>query len=127
MLDLVNDVRAENGAEPLTWCPALARSSLAHSQDMAARNYFEHDTPDGVDVSARTEQQGYGPYAGENIAFGQRDVREVMDAWIESPGHFANLIEPDYEHFGSAVFAGRLDGQRGKFWTQNFGVTGDCT
>jgi uncharacterized protein YkwD len=127
MMSLVNQVRQDNGTSNLTWCPALVRSSLAHSQDMAARNYFEHDSPDGGTIGDRAKEAGYQYRAvGENIAFGQRTVREVMEAWIDSPGHFKNLISPDYEHFGYAEFAGKLDGSSGKFWTQNFGAGGEC-
>lgn len=127
MLSLVNQVRRDNGTSNLTWCPALMRSSLAHSQDMAARNYFEHDSPDGGTVGDRAIDAGYQYRAvGENIAFGQRTVREVMEAWIDSPGHFENLISPNYDHFGYAEFAGLLDGSSGKFWTQNFGAGGEC-
>lgn len=127
MLSLVNEVRQENGAGDVTWCPALVRSSLAHSEDMSVRNYFDHDSPDGGTVGDRSREAGYRFTAvGENIAFGQRDVKEVMEAWIDSPGHFKNLVAPDFEHFGYAELDGRLDGSAGKFWTQNFGAGGDC-
>jgi uncharacterized protein YkwD len=127
MLSLVNEVRQENGAGNVAWCPALVRSSFAHSEDMSVRNYFDHDSPDGDTVGDRATEAGYRFTAvGENIAFGQRDVRQVMEAWIDSPGHFKNLITPDFEHFGYAELDGRLDGSTGKFWTQNFGAGGDC-
>lgn len=127
MLSLVNEVRQENGVGNVTWCPALVRSSLAHSNDMSVRNYFDHDSPDGGTIGDRATEAGYRFTAvGENIAFGQRDVREVMEAWIDSPGHFENLITSDFEHFGYAEVTGRLDGSAGKFWTQNFGAGGDC-
>jgi uncharacterized protein YkwD len=127
MLSLVNQVRQDNGTSNLTWCPALVRSSLAHSQDMSAQNYFEHDSPDGGTIGDRAIDAGYRYRAvGENIAFGQRTVRQVMEAWIDSPGHFENLISPNYEHFGYAEITGRLNGSSGKFWTQNFGAGGAC-
>jgi uncharacterized protein YkwD len=127
MLSLVNQVRQDNGTSNLTWCPALVRSSLAHSQDMSAQNYFEHDSPDGGTIGDRAIDAGYRYRAvGENIAFGQRTVRQVMEAWIDSPGHFENLISPAYEHFGYAEITGRLNGSSGKFWTQNFGAGGAC-
>lgn len=127
MLRLVNEVRQENGAGNLTWCPALVRSSLAHSQDMSRRNYFDHDSPDGGTIGDRASDAGYRfKSVGENIAFGQRDVSEVMEAWIDSPGHFKNLISTDFEHFGYADLNGRLDGSSGKFWTQNLGAGGNC-
>jgi uncharacterized protein YkwD len=127
MLELVNQVRARNGAGELSWCPALIRSSVAHSQDMALRNYFDHDSPEGGTILDRTNIAGYnGGTVGENIAFGQRSVDEVMSGWIDSPGHFENLINSDYEHFGYATASGIYQSSRGLFWTQNFGALGKC-
>jgi len=127
MLELVNQVRSENGANDLTWCPALQRSSLAHSKDMSLRNYFDHDSPEGGTVLDRTNKAGYnGGTVGENIAFGQRSVNEVMRGWIESPGHFRNLINTAYEHFAYATASGQYESSTGLFWTQNFGASGKC-
>jgi uncharacterized protein YkwD len=127
MLELVNQVRAQNGAGKLSWCPALIRSSLAHSKDMALRNYFDHVSPEGGTILDRTNTAGYnGGTVGENIAFGQRSVNEVMRGWIGSPGHFENLINSDYEHFGYATASGQYQSSRGLFWTQNFGALGKC-
>lgn len=127
MLSLVNEVRQENGTGNVTWCPALVRSSRAHSEDMSVQNYFDHASPDGGTIGTRASDAGYKyKTVGENIAFGQRDVKEVMEAWIDSPGHFENLISSNFEHFGYAQVDGRLDGSPGKFWTQNFGAGGDC-
>ena len=127
MLELVNQVRAQNGAGEVSWCPALMRSSLAHSKDMALRNYFEHDSPEGGTILDRTIITGYnGGTVGENIAFGQRSVNEVMSGWINSPGHFKNLVHSDFEHFGYAAATGQYESSRGLFWTQNFGALGKC-
>ena len=127
MLDSVNTERAKESLSALSWCPALARSATAHSKDMASQNYFEHEDLDGGQVSDRVLAQGYDyRLVGENIAVGQRDVTEVMVAWMNSPGHRANIMKPDYRHFGSGVATGEYKGFQSIYWTQNFGAGGNC-
>ncbi len=127
MLDLVNEERMRESLAPVTWCPALARSATAHSQDMAAENYFEHESLDGREVADRAKSQGYDfQTVGENIAVGQRDVAEVMQGWMDSPGHRENIMKPDYTHLGSGVATGDFKGQQSIYWTQNFGAGGNC-
>ena len=127
MLDSVNSERARESLDALTWCPALARSATEHSADMAAQNYFEHESLDGREVSDRAEAQGYNyRTVGENIAVGQRDVEEVMQGWMDSPGHRENILRPEYTHLGSGVATGDFKGQRSIYWTQNFGAGGNC-
>jgi len=127
MLDSVNAERARESLDALTWCPALARSATEHSIDMAAQNYFEHESLDGREVSDRAEAQGYDyRTVGENIAVGQRDVEEVMQGWMDSPGHRENILRPEYTHLGSGVATGDFKGQQSIYWTQNFGAGGNC-
>jgi uncharacterized protein YkwD len=127
MLTRVNEERANEGLSPLEWCPSLARSALNHSRDMAARQYFEHDSPDGEEVADRAESEGYDySFVGENIAVGQRSVAEVMDAWMDSPGHRRNILLAEYEHFGLGLYRGEYQGQEALYWTQNFGSGGMC-
>ncbi len=127
MLNSVNAERAKESLSALTWCPALARSATEHSKDMAAQNYFEHEDLDGGQVSDRALAQGYEyQTVGENIAVGQRSVEEVMVAWMNSPGHRANIMKPEYRHFGSGVATGDFKGQESIYWTQNFGAGGSC-
>ncbi len=127
MLDSVNAERARESLDALTWCPALARSATEHSIDMAAQNYFEHQSLDGREVSDRAEAQGYNyRTVGENIAVGQRDVEEVMQGWMDSPGHRENILRPEYTHLGLGVATGDFKGQRSIYWTQNFGAGGNC-
>ena len=127
MLDSVNSERARESLDALTWCPALARSATEHSTDMAAQNYFEHQSLDRREVSDRAEAQGYNyRTVGENIAVGQRDVEEVMQGWMNSPGHRDNILRPEYMHLGSGVATGDFKGQRSIYWTQNFGAGGNC-
>jgi uncharacterized protein YkwD len=127
MLDSVNAERARESLDALTWCPALARSATDHSQDMALKNYFEHESLDGREVADRAKSQGYDfQTVGENIAVGQRDVAEVMQGWMNSPGHRENILRPQFTHLGSGVAIGDFKGQRSIYWTQNFGAGGNC-
>lgn len=126
MLDAVNKERKREGVAPLTWCRNLAAASTTHAKDMAKRGYFEHDTPEGLDPTDRAETSGYGGGAGENIAALQESVVEVMDAWMNSTGHRANILDPSYNHFGFGIARGRYDGYSGYFWVQNFGLDGTC-
>ena len=127
MLRRVNEEREREGLSALTWCPALARAAEGHSVDMADRQYFEHESPDGLQVWDRVRAEGYDySSVGENIAVGQESVVEVMDGWMDSPGHRANILSPDYEHFGLGIRTGNYSGRRAIYWTQNFGSGGDC-
>ena len=127
MLDLVNEERMRELLAPVSWCPALARSATAHSQEMAAENYFEHQSLDGREVWDRARAEGYDyQTVGENIAVGQRDVAEVMQGWMDSSGHRENIMKPDYTHLGSGVATGDFEGEQSIYWTQNFGAGGNC-
>lgn len=129
MLRLVNEERKSEGLNELTWCPALARSSQAHSDDMAARDYFEHASPEGGEVWDRAKEQGYNySYVGENIAVGQRSVKEVMVGWMDSKGHRENILNSNFTHLGYAKAVGTFEGDTGYiYWTQNFGSGGSCS
>jgi uncharacterized protein YkwD len=134
VLLLVNEFRSqpadcgEEGqfaaAAPLTMNPILRCSSRLHSLDMYERDYFEHDTPDGIDPFERMAEAGFqGSRMGENIAQGQGTPEEVMAAWMESDGHCANIMDPNYSLIGIGYEPGA--GQRGlgsNYWTQNFGA-----
>jgi uncharacterized protein YkwD len=127
MLDLVNIEREKSGASPLVWCPLLAQVATKHSQDMVDRQFFDHDNPDGVTPDEREKNAGYDyTLSGENIAVGQRTVREVMVAWMDSPGHRANILTPEFTHFGSGIARGNFEGAKSIYWTQNFGAGGNC-
>ena len=94
---------------------------------MALKNYFEHESLDGREVADRAKSQGYDfQTVGENIAVGQRDVAEVMQGWMNSPGHRENILRPQFTHLGSGVATGDFKGQESIYWTQNFGAGGNC-
>jgi uncharacterized protein YkwD len=117
VLSLVNAERAKVGCSPLTPDPALASLAEGHSRDMAERGYFSHTTPDGSSPWDRAAAAGVENMGGENIARGQSDAQAVMEAWMNSEGHRANILNCDFRTLGvGAHFA-----QGGPWWTQAFG------
>ncbi|MGI5373162.1 sigma-70 family RNA polymerase sigma factor [Streptomyces sp. CA-251387] len=116
---LVNKERADAGCGPLTEDPLLNKAAQGHSDDMAARNFFDHTNPDGADPGQRITAAGYtwSTY-GENIAQGQQTPEAVMDSWMNSPGHRANILNCSFKDIGVGIH----DGSGGPWWTQNFGA-----
>jgi uncharacterized protein YkwD len=108
-------------ALPLKWDPALYGAAAEHSQDMARRNYFEHETPEGQDVGERANAQAYDwKSVGENIAGGDRNVAEVVQAWLASPEHCENIMDPGFRDVAVACVA-RPGTQWGTYWTMVLG------
>lgn len=106
---------------PLRWNPALANAALVHSQDMAGRDYFSHTAPGGGTVAERVGKQGYGwTRIGENIAAGAGSVSQAMQGWLASPGHCANLMNPEFTEMGAA-YALNPRSTHSLYWTQVFG------
>ncbi|GFH76589.1 MULTISPECIES: CAP domain-containing protein [Streptomyces] len=117
VLSLVNQERAKAGCAPVRADAELAALATAFSKDMAARGFFDHTDPDGDSPWDRAEQAGVTGLGGENIARGQANAQSVMDSWMNSPGHRANILNCDYKTLGVGVhFA-----EGGPWWTQNFG------
>lgn len=115
MLTLVNRARAEGrtcgdkefpAAEPLHWNDRLAAAALLHAEDMARRNYFSHSSKDGSTLVDRIKRAGYVYRSiGENIA-STADAQSVIDLWLASPGHCANLMNADFSEMGAAYAIG---------------------
>jgi uncharacterized protein YkwD len=116
-----NAERARHGLPPLTPEPMLAAAAQAHSVDMAARRFFDHRNPEGLQVSDRVEAFGYR-YAtvAENIAAGQPTPAAVVEGWMNSPGHRRNILSADVTQIGIG-FAPSSD-IYGCYWTQVFGT-----
>lgn len=132
VLAIVNQRRAEGAdcgsegsfapAPPLTMNGQLRCAARVHSLDMATRNYFSHDTPEGVGPGARVDASGYQWSTwGENIAAGSPDAAGTMDQWMNSDGHCSNIMDPDYTELGVGYAPG---GDYGHVWTQVFGAPG---
>jgi uncharacterized protein YkwD len=109
-------------AAPLAWNQKLAEAALAHSRNMAKKNYFSHAAQDGDDVSDRATRAGYAwRRVGENIAAGQGSAEEVVSGWLASPGHCANIMKPEFTEM-AAAFAVDADSDAAIYWTQVFGT-----
>ena len=91
---------------------------------------ISHTGPDGSQLPQRVNAAGYAGWTtiGENLAAGQGSVSAVMDAWIKSSSHMANLVKPEYRHVGFGRQMGLLKGNTNEswFWVQNFGANGAC-
>jgi len=115
VIQLVNVERANAGLPALKYDWELARVAEHKSQDMADKNYFSHTSP--TYGSPFNMMKNYGinyRSAGENIAQGQKTAAQVVDAWMNSEGHRANILNKNYTHIGVGYVA------NGNYWTQMF-------
>ncbi|MER7819482.1 CAP domain-containing protein, partial [Streptomyces sp. NPDC096153] len=117
---LVNAERSKAGCGPVRSNDKLETAARRHSEDMAARGYFDHTSPDGSDPGDRITAAGYrwSTY-GENIARGQQSPSSVMDSWMNSPGHRANILNCSFKELGVGIH----DASGGPWWTQAFGTS----
>lgn len=116
VLDEINQFRAQNGLPPVRLSAQLNQAAQGYSEEMAQDGHFDHTSLDGTTFDQRIRGTGYQPgTATENIAKGQRTPQEVVQSWINSPGHRANLLNPNITEIGvgKAVAA---DGS--VYWTQ---------
>lgn len=89
---LMNDHRASVGCSRLTWNARVAQVAQAHSDDMVERDFFSHTNPDGDSPFDRLTDAGIGyTLAAENIAWGYGSAEAVLEGWLGSPGHRANI------------------------------------
>ncbi len=118
VIKLVNAERTKRGLAPLTENWELSRVARYKSRDMATRGYFSHTSPTYGSPFKMMEDFGIRfTSAGENIAYGQRTAAEVMNAWMNSPGHRSNILSPSYSQIGVG-FAKNKNGVC--YWTQMF-------
>jgi len=112
---LANDARAAAGCGPLRVDARITAAAQAHSDDMAANGYFSHDSLDGRSFVDRLRAAGYPSPGGENIAQGQRTAQSVHQAWMNSSGHRANILNCGFTTIGVGL------NQTAWTWTQDFG------
>jgi uncharacterized protein YkwD len=109
-------------AASLAWNYRLTAAADAHSRDMAAQNYFSHTSADGRTFVDRINATGYAwTLLGENIAAGYATANAVMDGWIASPGHCANLMNPGFAEVGVACVPGTSADTYRSYWTMELG------
>lgn len=131
LLEQINSARAQarqcgtqpfGATTPLTWNATLATAAEGHTRSMANNNFFDHKDREGRTPGDRAELAGYsGQLIGENIAAGQDTVRKVVDGWLASPGHCANLMNPRFRELGAA-YAVDPKSDAGIYWTAMFGT-----
>ncbi|MFQ5380134.1 MAG: CAP domain-containing protein [Dehalococcoidia bacterium] len=128
-LGLINSYRAANGLGALSISATLSRSAQWKSEDMGANNYFAHDdVPSGRTWAQRIRDCGYtySTFIGENLAAGMSSAQSAFDAWKASPGHDANMLNPNY----AAIGIGRAyspSSTYGWYWSTDFGGVEDST
>src|SRR3954449_2027451 len=129
-LCLLNDERAAAGLRPLTYSAALTTPSAAYSTRMVGENFFAHVSPDGTTLESRLTAARYiAPdgdwFVGENLAWGQGDLataRNIAIAWMNSPGHRHNILEPEFTEVGIGIVPGTPgDPNWGATYTTDFG------
>lgn len=131
--ELLNDARTSGVQCGTTWMPAvpavtytddLGLAAQRHAQDMADNDYFSHYSLDGRSFVDRIRATPYaGDPGGENIASGFRSAADVMQGWLNSPGHCTNLMNEDFDHVGLGL-ASRNDARYSvpvTYWVQEFG------
>ena len=115
VIRLVNEIRVQNGLSALTYNWELSRVARYKSQDMVDNRYFSHTSPTYGTPFQMIRSFGLSyRSAGENIAYGQRTPQAVVNAWMNSSGHRANILSSSYTQIGVGYMA------NGHYWTQMF-------
>lgn len=115
VVSLTNAARQQAGCGPLNVDASITAAAQAHASDMSARSYFEHTTPEGVTFDQRIRNAGYSQPGAENIARGATTAESVVEMWMNSPGHRANIVNCALDTIGVG-----LD-RDGFYWVQDFG------
>ncbi len=122
LIDLTNKTRVDNGLQPLLYNNQLATAADLKGDDMVSRKYFSHFAPDGTSPWHWIKLAGYSfLFAGENLAINFRSSTEVEKAWMASPKHRANILDPRYEDIGIATVPGISNDKQVLFVVQLFG------
>lgn len=126
LLNLTNAERTSRGLRAMTLCGPITNAAQGHSNFQAQKNVMTHTGVNGSSVGTRLSWAGYRwTFAGENVAMGASSykVADIVKAWMASPSHRANILNPNYVHMGVA----RTASSNGTLhWTQNFGAGGSC-
>jgi hypothetical protein len=119
---LTNEVRAKEQLPTLTENPLLVKAAEMKAQDMAAKSYFAHVSPEGKSPWYWFDQAGYKySFAGENLAVNFTDSEKVTEAWMNSPTHRANIVGGAYTEVGTGIATGTYKGHESVFVAQVYG------
>lgn len=128
-INIVNQVRAQSrncgstfyeAADPVVWNNLLANAAQSHSDDMAGLNFFSHTSSNGLSVGDRVTNAGYvWRTVGENISAGRDSLQATIDGLVNSPGHCANIMNPNFVEMAVACTQ-NTSSTYGVYWTQVF-------
>lgn len=122
IINLVNQERTKNGLSPLVLSSELSTAATTKASDMFAKNYWAHISPTGTTPWVFIKDAGYDYlYAGENLARDFNFSKEVVEAWMNSSTHKANILKPEYTDLGLAIMNGKMNGQETTLVIQEFG------
>jgi len=125
LVSITNKKRAEAGLPPLVLNPNLSKAAELKAGDMFAKDYWAHNSPDGITPWAFIKQSGYNyVYAGENLARGFNSAEDVVNAWMASPKHKENMLFKNYNDVGFFVGVGKLKGEDTILVVEEFGNQG---
>lgn len=123
IIEATNSFRQALGLHPLLNDEKLSQAAQAKAEDMVKNKYFDHSTPTGELFSAFINRSGYTyRQAGENLALHHATIDSLIQAWLLSPGHKANIVNANYNDIGIGVAYGTIDGRDGWFVVQLFGT-----
>lgn len=123
LVSMTNEKRAISSESPLSTNDLLTKAAELKAKDMAERGYFSHNTPEGNLPWYWLQKVGYQySHAGENLAVNFTDSKDVIDAWMNSPTHKANIIKNNYTEIGIAMAEGVYQGKNTIFVVQFFGT-----
>jgi len=130
VVELVNVARSKGrrcgserfaAAPPLNSSGKLNDAAAAHARDMVKKKFFDHRGSDGSQPKDRVLRTGYkSRLTGENIAMGPESAEEVIEGWLDSPGHCANIMDPRFQDIGVGLASGKKRGEI--YWVQTFGA-----
>ncbi|MFA5095303.1 MAG: CAP domain-containing protein [Candidatus Paceibacterota bacterium] len=119
LAQLTNQERKEQNLQTLVVNPILNEAAEMKAEDMAAKSYFAHTSPEGKTPWYWLEKVGYEyQYAGENLAINFSDSKDVTEAWMASPTHKANIVKGNYTEIGTGVATGIYKGRETVFVAQ---------
>lgn len=123
VIELANNARAESGLSELTANSLLSKAAQSKANDMLAKQYFAHNTPSGETPWTFIKATGYSYVtAGENLAIDFTEAESVQTAWMNSPGHRANIMNKSFQEIGIGIAKGMYNGHQTTIVVQMFGT-----
>jgi uncharacterized protein YkwD len=128
IIKLTNQERAKNNLAPLAPNAQLLKAALAKADKIFAEQYFSHNSLDGIKFSTWVKEEDYRYLIiGENLALGFDNPKVVIKAWMDSPDHRANILNPRFRDIGLVVMESDFNGEKTKVIVQYFGATANTT